>query len=66
MDRTTFKGQGFLGSGGIGRFRDFLWAGTNAQFKRKGKFSKRVADLAAQQRQAAHVAIVNVPPDVED
>ena len=26
MSKADFKEQGFLGSGGIGRFRDILWA----------------------------------------
>jgi len=52
LDKDEFKKEGFLGSGGIGRFRDRLWAGTSETEKRNLKRLKpeSIAEIANAQR----------------
>ncbi len=58
IGRDQFKKQGFLGSGGIGRFRNRLWASLKRGTERLGP--ERVAALAdevrAEIRRALHMA----------
>ncbi len=48
IGRDDFKRQGFLGSGGIGRFRNRLWASVRRSTARLG--ADRVAELADEVR----------------
>jgi DGQHR domain-containing protein len=55
IGRDEFKKQGFLGSGGIGRFRDRLWASLRRETVRLG--AERVAGLAEEARADAARAL---------
>jgi DGQHR domain-containing protein len=49
IDKSKFKERGFLGSGGIARFRDLLWA--SAIGNKAGRFKQeRIAKLAEKNR----------------
>lgn len=49
LSKTDFKGKGYLGSGGIGRFRDTLWAALGATSVAKLSAERR-AELASENR----------------
>lgn len=55
--KDEFKRLGFLGSGGIGRFRDMLWAAGFRKTKLGKIKSEEVAALAERARQEANVAL---------
>lgn len=51
MTKTDFKKKGYLGSGGIGRFRDALWAASLSK-KKLGRASQQtISNLAETNRQ---------------
>lgn len=50
ISRGDFKKLGFLGSGGIGRFRDLLWAAVDPNFSGLKHSPEEIAELAASQR----------------
>ncbi len=51
LEKSDFKEKGFLGSGGLARFRDFLWAAVNETSQSIGKMELgRVAELATKNR----------------
>jgi DGQHR domain-containing protein len=49
IDRNKFKSRGFLGSGGIARFRDLLWASINGRKTDRLK-PERLSKLAEENR----------------
>lgn len=54
VSKEEFKKLGFLGSGGIGRFRNLLWAAAMHKTKLGAKMSeKRIGDLADRARKEA-------------
>jgi DGQHR domain-containing protein len=50
VDKDDFKELGFLGSGGIGRFRNLLWAAAHRSSKVGSAEPERIADWAAKSR----------------
>jgi hypothetical protein len=51
LEKIDFKEKGFLGSGGVARFRDLLWAATAESTQPIGKMELgKVAELAAENR----------------
>jgi DGQHR domain-containing protein len=51
IDKSEFKERGYLGSGGIGRFRDSLWAVINGNHKLTNKTkSDTISNLAKENR----------------
>ena len=51
IDKSEFKERGYLGSGGIGRFRDSLWAVINGNHKLTNKTkSDTISKLAKENR----------------
>ena len=55
--RNEFKRKGFLGSGGIGRFRDLLWAASNPRFKRGRIKAEKLAELAERERRGVDASL---------
>jgi DGQHR domain-containing protein len=53
IDKTKFKAEGFLGSGGIGRFRDRLWASASLDKNVSRMSDETIAKLADENK--AHV-----------
>jgi hypothetical protein len=53
IDRNKFKSRGFLGSGGIARFRDLLWASIKGRKTGRLKL-ERISKIAEENR-----AIIN-------
>jgi hypothetical protein len=56
--KKDFKNKGFLGSGGIGRFRDTLWAAVGASGASRLSPEKRAA-LAESHRQKSIASLEN-------
>jgi hypothetical protein len=53
LTRSDFKAKGFLGGGGIARFRDTLWAGLLSKRKLPRKMKPgKLADLASESRES--------------
>jgi DGQHR domain-containing protein len=51
LARTDFKAKGFLGSGGLARFRDTLWVAATSQSKVSTRVdSEHLAELASENR----------------
>lgn len=57
LPKSDFKKKGFLGSGGIGRFRDTLWAATTGK-ERIGRLSEeKIAQLAERNRAKIYIRL---------
>ena len=51
IDKNKFKERGYLGSGGIGRFRDSLWAVVMGKNRLSKEKLEKIAEVANQNRQ---------------
>ena len=50
ISKSKFKERGYLGSGGIGRFRDSLWAAVFGKHRLLGLNNEKIAILAEKNR----------------
>lgn len=57
VDKEEFKKQGYLGSGGIGRFRNRLWAASVRTAKLGDMSPDKIAELAGSARDKANQAL---------
>ena len=57
VGKDSFKKRGYLGSGGIGRFRDALWAGIRATTKGVTIPTARQKEVADKNRVFVHRAL---------
>lgn len=58
ISKESFKARGYLGSGGIGRFRDTLWAAVIAQKKlTKALKAEKIAMMAEKNREVVFSAL---------
>jgi len=63
IDKSVFKGRKYLGSGGIGLFRDTLWAAFGATESVVRFDAERISGLANQTRAKATRALATGVPD---
>lgn len=58
IGKNKFREHGFLGSGGIGRFRDWLWAAVRGDKKlRKNARPEQIAAVAEENRTFVHMSL---------
>jgi DGQHR domain-containing protein len=57
IDRKQFRVNGYLGSVGIGRFRDLLWAAVSQQFSKNKLTEDDIHKLAEKARAKANIAL---------
>lgn len=50
MEKEEFRKEGFLGSGGVGRFRNLLWAATSRKNKLNNLDSEKISEIAKKAR----------------